>query len=456
VIVAGLGAGGKGYYALNVTNPNDLDTEASAKNNVMWEFTPADDDDNADPAIIESDLGYSFSEPLIAMSNAVDGSGNNEWIAIFGNGYNSTSTDGDAVLYILRIERGQDGIWTAGSDFVKVNTGYGKAESADGTTPNGIGGIRVIDADHNGTADFVYAGDLQGNLWRFNITSNTASNWTTTPTKIFEARYKAGDAFPRDVVQPITNKPMIIKHPTKSGFIVIVGTGSWMTTNDATSTDIQSIYGIWDPMCGTPYAGSGTCTSLASMTSTTNQLVEQVFTNYTNTEHGFTVRTLTNNPVNYTQNGNASSYVKGWYIDLDVLGGGGSVEFPGERAIRNIQVRGGILFVNTVIPKDTAACSAGVGGFELAFNPVTGGSGSTQIFDLNGDNEFDVSDNVNDTDGDGNIVTGVRFDTDTPTDSAFIGSRRMTQAGDEIRSINTNTNTGAGIGRTSWREIQSQ
>ena len=109
--------------------------------------------------------------------------------------------------------------------------------------------------------------------------------------------------------------------------------------------------------------------------------------------------------------------------------------------------------MNTIIPKDTSACSAGAGGFELAFNPATGGSGSTTIFDLDGDNEFDVDDNVGNADGDANIVTGVRFDTDTPTDSAFIGSRRMTQAGDDIRSMNTNTNTGAGIGRTSWREI---
>ena len=72
---------------------------------------------------------------------------------------------------------------------------------------------------------------------------------------------------------------------------------------------------------------------------------------------------------------------------------------------------------------------------------------------MNNDHSFSALDNVADLDSVTNIVTGLRFDDATPTDSAFIGSRRMTQAGDDIRSIDTNTGGPETTGRTSWREI---
>ncbi len=431
VLVGGLGKGGKGYFALNVTDPDDLDSEAEAAQNVLWEFTEADDG-----GVGNSDLGYSYSEPLIAMSNADDGT-NQRWVAIFGNGYNSTSANGNAHLYIVFLEGGQDGVWTAGTDFIKVDTGYGKATSSDGTTPNGIGGVRGIDTDGNGTVDYVYAGDLQGNLYRFNLTSATASNWGNAPKLLFQARYSAGNAFPRTTVQPITKRPIVVSHPTVGGYIVIATTGSWMTDDDATDFNTQSIYGIWDDLSVSPEV---------TMNSVTNQLVEQVFTNHVSTEHGYTVRSLSNNTVTWQNTGPVNNKVKGWYIDLDA-------GYPGERAVRNLQLRGGILFVNTVIPRSTSQCSIGTGGFELAFDPFTGGPGTKTIFDLNNDHTFNNQDNVGDIDNVLNIVTGIRFDDATPTDSAFIGSRRMTQAGDEIRSIDTNTGVAATTGRTSWREI---
>jgi len=431
VLVGGLGKGGKGYFALNITEPNDLDSEAEAAQNVLWEFTEADDG-----GVGSSDLGFSYSEPLIAMSNA-DAGGNKRWVAIFGNGYNSTSANGNAHLYILFLEGGQDGVWTANTDFIKVDTGYGKATSSDTTTPNGIGGVRGIDSDGNGTVDYVYAGDLQGNLYRFDLSSTTPGNWDAAPTILFRAGYASGNSFPRSTAQPITKRPIVVSHPSGNGYIVVTTTGSWMTDDDATDFSIQSIYGIWDDMSVSPEV---------TMNSITNQLVKQAFTSHGSSEHGYTVRTLSDNPVSWLNTGNANNKVKGWYIDLDA-------GYPGERAVRNLQLRGGIIFVNSVIPRNTSQCSVGTGGFELAFDPLTGGPGTKTIFDLNNDHTFDNRDNVGDVDDVLNIVTGIRFDSATPTDSAFIGSRRMTQAGDEIRSIDTNTGVADTTGRTSWREI---
>ena len=241
VLVGGLGAGGKGYYALNITDPTQLTSESNADDIVMWEFTEADDG-----IVGNSDLGYSYSQPLIAMSNAEDAGGENKWVAIFGNGYNSTSADGDAAIYMVFIEDGQDGVWTAGSDYIKISTCNGIAESSDGTTPNGIGGVRGIDIDGNGTVDRFYAGDLQGNLYLIDVSSTTAGVWDNAANQdiIFQAKYKANDAFARDIVQPITTRPIVINHPDQPGYIVIFATGSWFTVGDATSTDIQSVYGI--------------------------------------------------------------------------------------------------------------------------------------------------------------------------------------------------------------------
>ena len=138
---------------------------------------------------------------------------------------------------------------------------------------------------------------------------------------------------------------------------------------------------------------------------------------------------------------------------MPAAGSAVGVEFPGERAVRNLQLRGGLLFVNTLLPKSTSACSPSVGGFELGFNPVTGGSGSKIVFDINNDDSFSLLDNVGDLDGDSNIITGIRFENGSPTDAAFIGNKRFTQEGNDIHAIGTNTRTKKDNGRTSWREL---
>lgn len=441
VLVGALAAGGKGYFALNVTDPDDLDSETEAKRNVLWEFTAEDDIDTTLPIVASGNdlnLGLSFSEPLIAMSNVSDGS-NNRWVAIFGNGYNSASTDGDAELYVLFIDAGQDGTWTRGSDFIKLSTGNGKAQSGDGTTPNGISGIRGIDTDLNGTVDVVYAGDLQGNVYRFDLSgTSTSALQSSSVQTLYTTKYSVDST-----VQPITNAPIVIKHPSEAGYIVLVGTGSYLTNADATSTDIQSIYGLWDDF---------TLPSDSITAVTTSRLQEQSFTNVTAPVSGFTVRTLTDTSFTWGHNGTKK---EGWFIDLDVPESGGGIEFPGERAIRNFLIRGDFVFVNTVIPKASTACNTGPGGFELGFNPATGGSGANTVFDLNGDGIFDENDNVDGLVGEANVVSGTRFDDATPTDSSFIGNRKITQTSDKkIRSTGTNTDGGNKVGRHSWREIE--
>src|SRR5206468_4235334 len=137
VLVGGLGGGGKGYFALNVTDPDSsYVSEVNAASTILWEFSDSDDrypvdalgnplggavgarvDPNGQPV---KDLGYALNPPTIAMSNVNDTGSptQKEWISVFGNGYDSTS--GIAKLFVLFMDRGLDG-WAAG-DFVKLDT----------------------------------------------------------------------------------------------------------------------------------------------------------------------------------------------------------------------------------------------------------------------------------------------------------------------------------------------
>ncbi|XOV90346.1 MAG: PilC/PilY family type IV pilus protein [Pseudomonadota bacterium] len=462
VLIGGHGAGAKAYFALDVTDPGQL-TESNAGNVVLWEFTEKDDTyptdaagnplTNADgsqrqdlrtPAQPVKDLGYTFSVPTMAMSNLVD-NGEQRWVAIFGNGYNSTS--GIAKLFILFPEGGIDGEWchpdrqydvtlSPGAhpcdgkpqDFIKIDTTFGVQDGL----PNGLGIPRLIDVDGNGTVDYVYAGDYFGNLFRFDLTSDNFNDWSVQ--KIFEAAYDDGGL---DIPQPITTQPIVVEHPSQSdGFIVIFATGSYMTVPDGTDTSIQSIYGIWD--------------RLSPELITRDDLVQQRYTNFDDPDLG-RVRSLSANAVDY------SAGIKGWFNDLDSVGPGetqglAAPEFPGERAIRRILLRGGLVFVNSVIPQTENSCLRSAGGALLSFCPGTGGSDciSQSVFDVNNDGSFDELIDDND------FVTGVVIeDGKPPTDSGFLEDKLITQVGEDLLIVDTDTRRGNNTGRISWKQVRA-
>jgi len=429
ILIGGLNGGGRGYYALDVTDPTDFADQTQAAAKVMWEFT-ADDD---------SDLGYTFSQPVIAMTNKVDG-GEQQWAAIFGNGYNSSSSDGDSALFIVFIDGGVDGTWSA-TDYVKITTGYGKAESADGATPNGLSDVRAVDIDNNGTVDYIYAGDLQGHLYRFDLTRTNSNQWTMGNSElIFSATYGTASGSP---VQPFTTRPVVVSNDEAGGINVIAATGSWITAEDSSSTDIQSIYAIRDDFSNNH--------SVSRSDLYEQQFINQglrAFTDDDGVDHTFTVSTSTEHVVDWNDN-------EGWFVDFDMsaFGVGSGVEFPGERAIRKLAVRGGVLTGNTVLPRDINTCDGSEGGFRIALDPVNGKRPDKVVFDLNNDGRFDGGDNINGSSALANIVTRVKFDT-APSDTACIGSKCITQTSDKkLVVMEENTLSEERTGRLSWREI---
>jgi type IV pilus assembly protein PilY1 len=319
--------------------------------------------------------------------------------------------------------------------------------------PNGLGTPRAIDVDANGTVDYAYAGDVLGNFFRFDLSSSDFNDWTFT--KIFEATY---DNNGTTEAQPITTQPLVVRHPTQEdGLIVIFASGSYVTIPDGVDNHVQSIYGLWD--------------RLGIELISKSDLVEQNFTNVDDAEFG-NIRILSDNEVDYSIEGGE----KGWYNDLDPAPAGGDPdddpEFPGEKAIRNLQLKGGFVFVNSVIPRSDESCVDVAGGFALAFCPENGGVSCvphSAIFDMNDDGTFDDGDLAHggDTNNDGvinelddsfnDVVVGLRFEDAVPNDSSFIGNERITQMSDKsIDRTRTNTaHNSINTGRLSWKQADS-
>ena len=205
-------------------------TERVSAKTVLWEFDSTDD----------ADLGYSFSRPTIVP---MEGPSNTiQWAVVVGNGYNDLGS-GEAKLFVLLIEQGLDGTWSPG-DYVEITTGVG-----DTSNRNGLSTPAVIDSDGDGLADRAYAGDLEGNMWAFDLSGSTPGNWDvayydgTDPEPLFNG--PSG--------QQITSSPVIVRNKdvatSGSNFpntMVIFGTGQYLTTGDLTTTGTQTMYGVWD------------------------------------------------------------------------------------------------------------------------------------------------------------------------------------------------------------------
>ena len=433
LMVGGLRGGGKGYFALDITDPDTMAvSEINGANSVLWEFTDADDtypvEDNGVPlggsfgAITDlagepvKDLGYSYTEPRIIMTN-VDGASANrkKWAAVFGNGYNSTA--GIAKLFVLFIDDGVNG-WQNG-DFIKINTGAGTIATnpsdpanQDPTAgiPNGLGQPTIIDTDLDGIGDTAYAGDLQGNLYRFEIGDPNPANWQAV--LLFTATLD-GTTQTR---QPITTAPVVTKVPDQEGFIVTFGTGSFITEEDGLSTDVQSIYGIWDRF------------EIAPRTAINNAkgtlLVEQEITNIVDDTNGLdTLRIMSRNVVNLIP-GTAADANYGWFIDLDPVRASTSLQgnpntdtgglappnpqYPGERAIRQIVRRGSALVITTVIPRDANSCFRAPPGAIWFIDALSGGDPGRPIIDTDNDGLIDQNDLI--TVGGEEFAAGILFD----------------------------------------------
>ncbi len=422
VLIGTLRGGGQGIFALDITDPS-LFSETNASSLFLWEFTDATD----------ADLGYTFGEATIAKMQ------NGRWAAIFGNGYNSTENDGasttsasgNAVLYIVDIE--------TGALIKKIDTQRGKAQSVDGTTPNGLATPAVVDVDSDSIADFVYAGDLQGNLWKFDVRGANPTNWMVapasgpTPQPLFVATDASGAR------QPITLRPEVGSHPDGlNGFMVYFGTGKYMEIGDNSITppqQVQTFYGIWDQKG----ASTGNHTQV-------NKADLQTQTIGTATFGTQTVRTVSDNPI--TAWGTAAGQFMGWQVDMPLTA---------EKMVADPVLRTGRIIFPTLVPNDSP-CAVGGTSWLMELNFRNGGPPEFSVFDLNDDGTFSSSDMTSS----GQIVVGIDPGLgimpkpvllDDPAKSREL--KIVTGTGGDVKGIANNPGPDtAAAGRRSWRQMQ--
>lgn len=301
ILVGGLNSGGKGYYALDITDPD------SPK--ALWNFSDVDD----------ADMGLSYGNPIITKMNG-------KWVVALTSGYNNTGGDGKGHLYILNANTGEL--------LLKLNTTVGSSSS-----PSGLAKISAwVDSPlTNNSTQRIYGGDLEGNVWRFDIQTPPASKQATLFAQL-------GNVSPADT-QPITIKPILAEIPGTNTSVIIVGTGRYLGDTDRSDTSIQSIYALKDGPTATTLGKVRSLPTIVKQTMTTNA--------------DLITRTTSKNAVNW----NTKS---GWYLDLNP-----SNESPGERVNVDMQLQLGLLTVAGNVPEQNA-CTVGGYAWLYFLNFATG------------------------------------------------------------------------------------
>jgi type IV pilus assembly protein PilY1 len=389
VLVGGLRKGGQGIYALDVTNPANF-SESNAASLVLWEFTDANN----------ADLGYTYSRPAIVRMK------NGKWAAVFGNGYNNTEADGNAsstghaALFIVDI--------ADGSIIKEIDTGAGSV-----ATPNGLGHVAPVDVNGDRIIDYVYAGDLLGNLWKFDVSDANPTNWAVAygGSPLFVAM----DA--SNVRQPITTQPEVGPHPTKTsggafndgGYMIYFGTGKYLEDGDnaSTGTQTQTFYGIWDPNLGS-----------APSYSRSKLLQQQILKEAAVSINGVDgdVRITSDNAISWAADPltPGTDHI-GWYMDL-VNTEGGNTDPKGERQVTVPVLRNGRIIFTTLIPTGSS-CLFGGDGWIMELDAADGSRLGAAPFDIDGDGTFDLVD-----DGTGTFVApgGLKSTSGAPTSPGIL------------------------------------
>lgn len=382
ILVGGLGKGGKGYYAIQVKTASGWKIEKNSSESELvsnletWEFPP--------PLTrnFEMDMGFSFSKTAIVRSN-VPG---HPWIVVFGNGYNSLS--GEAVLFILDA--------FTGKEIRRIRTGIAE--------DNGLSSPALVDTGNDAKADLVYAGDLRGNLWKFDISSENPENWeiffddNSTPKPLFTSTGKEG------LPQAITGKPAIARHCSGTGYMVLWGTGKYLGLSDLADFNVQTFYGVWD------YGGKNS--NLGSFDRTNNtgshyaldkkspgetlflvrQTIEAASFSMENALYGevgenvsLSVASHTSHPQAWTWKEKGESLENGstvgWFFD-----------FPekGERMVEDALVQGSAVIGISFVPACAAApCAAGDESWINVLDLCTGSRLPGTFFDINGNRNLE-------------------------------------------------------------------
>ncbi len=365
-LVAGLGSGGPDLYALDITNPSNF-LESTPTKVVIGDWT-ASTITCVNDSSCGKKLGNIMGDPQVRRLH--DGN----WGVIFGNGLKSAN--GQAGIFIMEVDSS-----TGAITFRYLDTGIASGSG------DGIAYAAAADLDGDHITDYVYAGDLLGNVWRFDLTSSNPANWKTSS---FTSSSTPSPLFKTATSQPITTRPVLASVPTSGAgqprFLIEFGTGqvvgqTWNAPASYTAAQ-QALYGVWDwnmanwnSLSTTLYASIAT--PPGTIAANTTNLTSQTITNSTLAGSGSVLgfRTVTSNTVCWKgstvcTSGN-SKY--GWMDNFPSTGTSGIYE----EVIYNPLLSFGQLVVNTSIPPTNSIydCNSVLpSGYTMAISPTNGGA----------------------------------------------------------------------------------
>ncbi|WP_035198286.1 pilus assembly protein [Acidovorax radicis] len=394
LLVGTLAAGGKGYFILDVTKPGTTDglIPSDFTNNSAGATVTVQMDKTIHPADVllptaeEADIGHIFAAPVVDPSNPYVPTqmvklNDDRWAVILGNGYNSTNER--PVLLIQYLD--------GAKELKRISAAaVGSAQAVQ----NGLSAPRMVDLNSDGKPDIVYAGDLRGNMWKFDISSTAPTSWgvALSGSPLYSAKDGTGN------IQPITAPPTVkVNDRGAGGMMVAFGTGRSITLADRTDVSSQTFYSILD---STKYKNSsGGVISVdpafpgASVAGRTSLVAQTVVSSASGSGvyAGNTFSSMSQNIVAYT----GPSAKKGWYFDLPV---------SGERLLKPAYFYDGSN--NLEVLSQVPASSALIGGPTCSPNPqaekqyrtflniMDGRSPSVQLLDKNGDGYYNSGDAI--------------------------------------------------------------
>jgi type IV pilus assembly protein PilY1 len=336
LLVGSTGAGAREVFLMDVSSPS---TFAGSK--VLWDYDGTSKADN--------DMGYSLPQPTIARMN--DG----DWYVLFGNGYNSPNQH--AVLYMYNIRT---------KVLKKFDTQVGSS-----TLNNGLSAPNPIDLNNDRVADVIYAGDLQGNLWKLDVSNSDNTKWgftfgtTAAPKPLFTAKDSSNN------VQSITDRPQIGLSSTGQ-VMVMFGTGTYFLTTDntvPTTPPVQDVYGLIDDL------GKNT----ADQVTRSNLLQQSIVAE----------KTISGNNYRITTGYALTAGQQGWYIDLLTPPTPGTA--VGERVVSDAVIDNGRIIFTTLIPQGNA-CQFGGVSWLMELDLDNGGQLDMSPFDVDGNGKFNSND----------------------------------------------------------------
>jgi type IV pilus assembly protein PilY1 len=333
LLVGSLRLGGRGVFGIDITDPSaaSVGTTPNAATKVLWEFNSSSVATTGTPA----NLGYTFGTPVIArVAYANSGSSNGRWVVLVPGGY---FPDGSTIaaasntyssLFVLDAQTG------ALLKEIRTPTGTGATASHGLTTP------ALGDYEGDQVADVALAGDLDGNVWRIDLSA--ASLASTSPSQGVSLLYKPASANS----QSITTSPRLLADPTSSYFIVVFGTGRYLSTADTSDTTTQSLYGIRDP---------GTAVTTPVTVAGGNLVRQSMTLDATSGAIGVTTHTV-------------AATKSGWYLPLDATAGERVVVTPALDSSNNT------VTFSTLIPTADDPCTTSSSGSVIALDGTTGGA----------------------------------------------------------------------------------